>query len=121
MLSGHSSNILTATASRCSIIPHSAAATTLNVMRGFGLNRFLDKGKFLANIEYRFPIWWIFGGNVFVDMGNVWSRLGDIDLGKTVVDYGLGLRLYMKDFTVRVDLGFSKEGSRLYFNFGHIF
>jgi len=90
-------------------------------MRGFALNRFLDKGKFLANVEYRFPIWWIFGGNVFVDMGNVWSRLGDIDLGKTAVDYGFGLRLYMKDFAARVDFGFGKEGMRLYFNFGHIF
>jgi hypothetical protein len=62
---------------------------TLNVMRGYALNRFLDKGKFLANIEYRFPIWWVFGGNVFVDAGNVWPRLGDVDLGKTVFDYGL--------------------------------
>ncbi|MCX6566654.1 MAG: BamA/TamA family outer membrane protein [Candidatus Aminicenantes bacterium] len=94
---------------------------TLNVMRGYALNRFLDRGKFLANIEYRFPIWWVFGGNVFVDLGNVWPRLGDIDLGKTVADYGLGLRLYMADFVVRVDFGFSKEGTRLYFNFGHIF
>ncbi|MHB8056192.1 MAG: BamA/TamA family outer membrane protein, partial [Candidatus Aminicenantales bacterium] len=84
-------------------------------------NRFLDKGKFLANIEYRFPIWWVFGGNVFVDAGNVWPNLEKVDLGKTVFDYGVGLRLYMKDFVVRVDIGFSDEGSRLYFNFGHIF
>lgn len=94
---------------------------TMNVMRGYALNRFLDKGKFLANIEYRFPLWWVFGGNVFVDAGNVWSRIGDVDLGKTVVDYGLGLRIFMKDFVVRVDMGFSEEGSRLYFNFGHVF
>jgi outer membrane translocation and assembly module TamA len=94
---------------------------TLNVMRGYALNRFLDKGKFLANVEYRFPIWWVFGGNVFIDAGNVWPRLKDVNLGKTVFDCGLGLRLYMKDFCVRVDIGFSEEGSRLYFNFGHIF
>jgi len=93
----------------------------LSAMRGFGLNRFMDKGKFLANIEYRFPLWWRFGGNAFVDLGNVWRRLGDIDLGKTAVDYGLGLRFYLDDFLVRVDFGFSKEGMRLYFNFGHIF
>ena len=93
----------------------------LNAMRGFGLNRFMDKGKFLANVEYRFPIWWKIGGNAFVDMGNVWSKIGDVDWGKTAVDYGLGLRLYLADFVVRVDFGFSKEGTRLYFNFGHIF
>lgn len=92
-----------------------------NAMRAFGLNRFLDKGKFLANIEYRFPLWWIFGGNVFVDIGNAWPSLGELDLGKTAVDYGFGLRLYMKDFAARVDFGFGKEGMRLYFNFGHIF
>jgi outer membrane protein assembly factor BamA len=90
-------------------------------MRGFGLNRFMDKGKFLANVEYRFPIWWKIGGNAFVDMGNVWPRLGNVDWSQTAVDYGFGLRLYLADFLVRVDFGFSKEGTRLYFNFGHIF
>jgi outer membrane protein assembly factor BamA len=93
----------------------------LNAMRGFGLNRFMDKGKFLANVEYRFPIWWKIGGNAFVDMGNVWPRLGNVDWSQTAVDYGFGLRLYLADFLVRVDFGFSKEGTRLYFNFGHIF
>jgi hypothetical protein len=44
-----------------------------------------------------------------------------VDWGRTAVDYGLGLRLYLADFVVRVDFGFSKEGTRLYFNFGHIF
>jgi len=94
---------------------------TFNVMRGFGLNRFLDKGKILANVEYRFPVWWIFGGNVFIDAGNVWPSFGDINFRKTVFDYGVGLRLFMKDFCARVDFGFSKEGMRLYFNFGHVF
>jgi hypothetical protein len=31
------------------------------------------------------------------------------------------LRIYLPDFVVRVDVGFSKEGMGLYFNFGHIF
>jgi len=94
---------------------------TLTCMRGYSLNRFLDKGKFLANVEYRFPIFWRFGGNAFVDLGNVWPSLGDISWGKTAVDYGLGLRFYMPDFAVRVDVGFSKEGMGLYFNFNHVF
>jgi outer membrane protein assembly factor BamA len=94
---------------------------TMNCMRGYGLNRFLDKGKLLANVEYRFPVWWRVGGNVFVDLGNVWPSLGDIPWGKTAVDYGLGLRFYMPDFAVRVDVGFSKDGMGLYFNFGHVF
>jgi outer membrane protein assembly factor BamA len=93
----------------------------MNAMRGYSLNRFLDKGKFLANIEYRFPIVWRFGGNLFVDTGTVWPSLSKVDFGKLAFDYGFGLRLYLKDFCARVDLGFSKETTGLYFNFGHIF
>lgn len=40
-----------------------------NAMRGYKLNRFIDKGKFLINAEYRFPICKKLGGNVFVDGG----------------------------------------------------
>ena len=93
----------------------------LAAMRGYALNRFLDKGKFLANIEYRFPLFWLLGGNAFVDTGNVWPSLDQFSFRTMAIDYGLGLRLYLADFVVRVDYGFSKEGSRLYFNFGHIF
>jgi len=103
---------------------------TMSVMRGFSQNRFMDKGKFLTNIEYRFPILWHtklilgmkLGGVVFVDAGTVWPSLSKVDFGKTAVDYGAGLRIYMPDFVVRVDVGFQPNGKMgLYFNFGHIF
>ncbi len=94
---------------------------TLTALRGFPLNRFLDKGKFLVNAEYRFPIVWRLGGNVFADAGTVWPSIGEIDLGRLAADAGLGLRFYMPDFVVRVDVAWSKEGMGLYFNFGHIF
>ena len=102
-------------------------------MRAFSLNRFMDKGKILTNFEYRFPIVWHadlplgikLGGNLFVDAGTVWPSFSQIDLGKLAVDYGVGLRIYLPDFVVRVDVGFGKDGGKnvmgLYFNFGHIF
>ncbi|MCU0244092.1 MAG: BamA/TamA family outer membrane protein [Acidobacteria bacterium] len=93
----------------------------LTAMRGFPLNRFLDRGKFLVNAEYRFPLFWRLGGNVFTDAGTVWHSLRTIDLGETAVDAGLGLRFYMPDFVVRVDAAWSREGMGLYFNFGHVF
>jgi len=93
----------------------------LAAMRGYSLNRFLDKGKFLANLEYRFPVWKGLGGNAFIDGGTVWPSFDKIDLGRAVFDYGLGLRYYLADFCVRLDVGFSREGTGLYFNFGHIF
>ncbi len=95
--------------------------TLQNSMRGFAINRFLDRAKFLANVEYRFPLFWRLGGNVFVDAGTVGPTLGGLKLGKMALDYGLGLRFYLPDFVVRVDVGFSNEGMGLYFNFGHIF
>jgi outer membrane protein assembly factor BamA len=90
-------------------------------MRGYPLNRFLDKGKFLVNAEYRFPIIWRLGGNVFADTGTVWPSLREIDLGETAFDAGVGLRFYMPDLVVRVDVAWSGEGMGLYFNFDHIF
>jgi outer membrane protein assembly factor BamA len=90
-------------------------------MRGYPLNRFLDKGKFLVNAEYRFPIFWRLGGNVFCDTGTVWRSLRAIDLSRLAFDSGVGLRFYMPDFVARVDVAWSGEGVGLYFNFGHVF
>jgi len=94
---------------------------TTAAMRGYPVNRFLDKGKFLVNLEYRFPVIWRFGGNLFFDAGTVWPSLNQIKLGEAVFDAGLGLRFYLADFCVRVDAGFSREGTGIYFNFGHVF
>lgn len=94
---------------------------TMTAMRGYALNRFLDKGKFLVNAEYRFPVLWRFGANVFCDTGTVWRSLAAVDLRKIAFDAGVGLRFYMPDFVARVDVAWSGEGMGLYFNFGHIF
>lgn len=93
----------------------------LTAMRGYGLNRFLDKGKFLINAEYRFPLWKRVGGNVFVDGGCTWPSFSGIKLNKIVMDFGVGLRYYLQNFVVRFDTGFSDEGIGIYFNFGHVF
>jgi len=95
--------------------------TLMNTMRGYAINRFLDKAKFLTNVEYRFPVWWRLGGNVFIDAGTVGSSLGRLDFGRLASNVGAGLRFYLPDFVVRVDIASSKEGMGLYFNFGHIF
>ena len=93
----------------------------MNALRGYKLNRFLDKGKFLLNAEYRFPIWKKIGGNVFMDGGLIWPSWSDINLDKILVDIGWGLRYYLQNFVVRFDMGFSEEGLGVYFNFGHLF
>lgn len=102
-------------------MPVLGGGSTLTAMRGFKMNRFTDKGKWLFNAEYRFPLWKKLGGNLFVDSGAVWPSFSEINLGQTKVDAGWGLRYYLHDFVVRFDMGFSQEGTGIYFNFGHIF
>ena len=93
----------------------------MTAMRGYSLNRFVDNGKFLVNAEYRFPLWKSLGGNIFLDSGLVWPSWSEIDLNKVKVDVGWGLRYYLRNFVVRFDMGFSDEGTGIYFSFGHVF
>lgn len=95
--------------------------STENAMRGYKMNRFQDKGKILLNTEYRFPIWKRLGGNIFVDYGIVWPGLKRMNFQKSAVDIGWGLRYYLENFIARFDMGFSKEGIGIYFQFNHIF
>jgi outer membrane protein assembly factor BamA len=95
--------------------------STMTAMRGYALNRFMDKGKFLAAVEYRFPIWKRIGGNVFAEGGQVWPSWNAISLRKVAFDAGWGLRYYLANFVARFDMGFSREGTGIYFNFGHLF
>jgi hypothetical protein len=95
--------------------------STMNAMRGFMLNRFLDKNKILLNTEYRFPIWKKLGGNLLIDTGRVTSSFKYLNFKDWKINYGWGLRYYLKNFVVRFDMGFSNEGIGIYFNFGHLF
>ena len=84
-------------------------------VRGLPQDRYLANSFILLNQELRFPIFWRFNGIVGVDIGN----------GKTtpgwIVNPVLGLRFNMNNFIVRADLGFGKESTGFYFNFGHLF
>jgi hypothetical protein len=94
--------------------------STASAMRGYALNRFMDNGKFLSFAEYRFSIWKRIGGNIFAEGGLVWPSWSAIALKKAVLDAGGGLRYYLKNFVARFDMGFSREGTGIYFNFGHL-
>lgn len=95
--------------------------STMTALRGYVLNRFMDKGKLLLCAEYRFPIWKRIGGTVFGEAGSVWPTLSDISLKKMAPDAGFGLRYYMANLVIRGDIGFSHEGVGVYFNAGHMF
>lgn len=70
-----------------------------------------------ANIEYRFPIWWILNGALFFDLGNVWYLRDTEDSNPEEVFHfnrfykqlglntGLGIRLDLSYVILRFDLG----------------
>lgn len=95
--------------------------STMSALRGYVLDRFIDKGKFLGCAEYRFPVWKKIGGAVFAEGGLVWPTLRDIELKKIAFDAGFGLRYFLSDFVVRADVGFSHEGIGIYINAGQMF
>lgn len=92
-----------------------------NNLRGSPQDRYLDKTSAIINTELRFPIFWRIGGMIGYDLGKVWNEPKSFDINRWSHNPALGLRLYMKTFVVRFDVGFGKETQGYYFNFGHLF
>lgn len=61
----------------------------------------------VTNQEIRFPIYKIFRGVVFLDAGNVYSRLSDFNPGRLRTGAGFGLRIDSPLGLVRIDYGFN--------------
>jgi hypothetical protein len=88
-----------------------------------------------ANLEFRFPIWWIFHGATFLDVGNVWYLRDTEDSNPEEVfqfnrfykqlglNTGLGLRVDATFVILRIDWGLQlhnpgwAEGQRWIHNF----
>jgi hypothetical protein len=85
-----------------------------NTLRSYADYRFHDRHSLLTTVEARIAMMTHLDAAVFVDAGNVASRLGDLDLGKR--SYGAGLRLHTRRATfARVDVAFGDEGWRWVF------
>jgi outer membrane protein assembly factor BamA len=86
-----------------------------------------------ANIEYRFPIYSVLRGAVFIDAGNIWQLTPSPDfpggafyfnsfLPQVAVDMGFGFRLDFDFFVFRLDPALPvyvphyPQGERFYFN-----
>jgi endonuclease/exonuclease/phosphatase family metal-dependent hydrolase len=92
-----------------------------NNLRGFQVNRIIDKYLSVLNAEIRFPVYWRFGAIAGVDAANVWNNISSFGVSSWKVSPAAGLRFYFDNFIVRLDAGFSKETTGFYMNFGHMF
>jgi outer membrane protein insertion porin family len=91
-------------------------------VRGFGLDQLgtpetLDQNGFplggnavlVLNAELRVPVWRDLGAVAFLDGGNVFRRVPDVDLGEVRGAAGFGLRYRSPIGPLRVDLGFKLD------------
>lgn len=79
---------------------------------------FFQTGDFVleTSLEYRFPIYYVFEGGLFVDAGNVWtlsendsredSQLTSTFYNQIAVGYGYGIRVNLDFLIIRFDFGY---------------
>lgn len=87
---------------------------------GFHENRFRGKFYYLQQTELRFPIWRIFQGGLFLNVGDI----SDSELHSPRVSYGVGLRIGLPPDYVeraRIDIGFTADQTGLFIDFGYPF
>jgi hypothetical protein len=94
-------------------------------MRGYYKGALRDNVLVDAQLEYRMPVWNIFGIVGWVGTGRVASKYETITIDGFWPNYGLGLRLKVdseSDINMRFDFGFGKDGiNGFYINFSEAF
>lgn len=84
-----------------------------NLMRGYFEGRFRDRNLWVLQGEYRFPLFWRFGGVLFAGMGNVAPRVKNLFVQQLHVTYGIGGRFTLSKqdhINLRLDIGGNERG-----------
>lgn len=85
----------------------------LNALRGFEGRRFQNDGSLLLGGEYRYPIWSNLDATVFVDAGQVFDTLAQVEASRFQWSYGGGIHvLNRKGLNFRVEVAGSRDGPR---------
>ena len=91
-------------------------------LRGYDDYRFIDRHAVLVNAEYRWRLHRVVDAALFYDAGTVAPRFRDLAFSRLKTSYGLGVRIISnKDTFVRLDIGHSREGTRLFLSLGEVF
>jgi len=94
-------------------------------MRGYYKGALRDKVLVDGQIEYRMPIWNIFGIVGWIGTGRVAPNYKDLSFDGFRLSYGGGLRIRVdseSNVNLRIDMGFGPGGvSGFYFNFAEAF
>ena len=91
-------------------------------LRGYNDYRFIDRHAVLVNAEYRWRVHRAVDAAFFYDAGTVAPRLDDLAFSRLKTSYGLGIRIISNTETfLRLDIGHSREGTRLFLSLGEVF
>ena len=94
-------------------------------MRGYYKGALRDKILFDAQIEYRMPVWNIFGITTWIGTGRVADQYKNLSLDGFRLSFGGGIRVRVdtkNNTNLRFDMGFGPGGvSGFYFNFAEAF
>ncbi|MDY0298038.1 MAG: BamA/TamA family outer membrane protein [Acidobacteriota bacterium] len=88
-------------------------------MRGYYSGRFRDHNLLMAQVEYRMPLFKRVGLVGFAAAGTVAPTLGQLDLFRPLYSGGAGLRFVFdkkEHIVLRMDVGFGKDSSGIYFS-----
>jgi outer membrane protein assembly complex protein YaeT len=66
----------------------------------------------IFNAELRVPVWGDFGSVFFVDAGNIFGRVNEVDFSRIRPTAGFGVRYKSPVGPIRVDIGFKLDRSR---------
>lgn len=91
-----------------------------NDLRGYKPNRFQNYSRAVVSLEYRYPIWQLADGFVFIDEGRVFDSFDDSFTWRDWrYSFGFGFRVWGDEGeSVRFTTAWSTEEVRFYFNFG---
>ena len=94
-------------------------------MRGYYKGALRDKVLVDAQIEYRMPVWKIFGITTWIATGRVADQYKNVSLDGFRLSFGGGIRVRVdtkNNTNLRLDMGFGPGGvSGFYFNFAEAF
>ena len=94
------------------------------VMRGYLYGRYRDRIYYALQVEYRLPIIWRFGFVVFGGLGDVASKVSNIEISTIKPSYGFGARFRIDELQkldLRVDFGFGTNTNGIYFSVNQAF
>lgn len=85
-----------------------------SIMRGYYQGRYRDKMFIGTQLEYRFPLFWRFGGVGFAAIGQVMENLRQFSFLEFKAAFGAGLRVALipkEKLNLRIDLGVTDKFS----------